>query len=99
MAPQNAGVAVQRQRPRSKSLTPQLCRRQLPYAFTKSFEKTASVAGMQRKLPRNFLQSKTQWVRNPASGLVRSGLAGQLLERLIVLEPRNVVDRRSRDVQ
>ena len=44
------GLSLQRRRPRSRSQMWQLCRRQVSYAFTKSFEKTASIAGMRRQI-------------------------------------------------
>ena len=58
---------------------------------------------MRRKLPRNFLQSKSQNVPDQAQELAPPSAASdstcQLFERLILFELRDVVDRRSSYVQ
>jgi hypothetical protein len=63
------------------------------------FEKTASVTGMRRKLPRNFCKAKRNSFPDVRAARAGSKLAGQLFERLIVFEFGDVVDGRSRDVQ
>src|SRR4029077_17122488 len=110
--------------------------------YKNPFEKTASVEGMGRKLPRNFRKAKPKTCRvivsgtplgsaasksaalprkcshRPVAGLffvllvcegktahravatpARHALPGQLLERPIVLELRDVLDRCDGDVQ
>jgi hypothetical protein len=54
---------------------------------------------MRRKLPRNFCKAKPNKCPVVEAASVESESARQLLNRLIVLEFRDVLDRRGRDVQ
>ena len=67
--------------------------------YKNPFEKTASVAGMRRKLPRNVCKAKPNKCPVVEAASAASDSAGQILKRLIVLEFRDVLDRYDRDIQ
>jgi len=67
--------------------------------YKNPFEKTASVKGYEAQTATQFLQSKTQHFPRRRRGSAVSESACQLLERLIVLELRDVLDRCDGDVQ